>query len=210
MPDTLGIRQGTKQFRKTLPWRVEYAAHHARRRNRAVDLGTTVVQPILPLAGDQFITVETAALRFEAPSATIIQTPASGLGNAVPPNDKSESAQSDSRVTESIHFTNEEYEVLETAPKRPARTLADVVGHVREEMEIKNRRRATRSMRILDAWSAVLPARVNNEELGDYIEDINRRVAQGQRRLVYIRLAAAIFWTGVPCHQRSPPIARQT
>jgi hypothetical protein len=176
---------------------VVIAAHHARRRNQPAHIGSTVEQPILPPTGDQFITVAAAELRFEAPSATIIQTPASGFSNAVPPNDHSESTLSDTRVIESIHFTNEKYEVLDTAPKKPVRTLADVIRHVQKEMEIKHRRRATRSMKILDAWSAVLPARVNNEELGDYIEDINRRAAEGQRHLVYVRLATAIFWTGV-------------
>ena len=176
---------------------VVIAAHHARRRNHAVHLETTVVRPILPLEGDQVITVGTAELRFEAPSATIVQTPASGFSNTNPPNDGSELAQSDSRVIESIHSTNEKFETFETEPKKPVRTLADVVRHVLKQEEIRNLERATRSMSILDAWSAVLPARINKEELGDYMEDINRRAMMGQPRLVYVRLAFAIFWTGV-------------
>jgi hypothetical protein len=162
-----------------------------------VHFGTTVVQPILPLEGDQVITVGTAELKFEAPTATVIQTPPSGFSNAVPSNIKSESAQLDPRVIESIYFTNEKYEAFEAAPEKPVRTLAGVVRHVQKQMEIRNAERARRSMTILDAWSAVLPARVNKEELGDYMEDINRRALMGQRRLVYVRLAAAVFWTGL-------------
>jgi hypothetical protein len=152
---------------------------------------------MLPLQGDQVITVGTAELKFEAPTATITQTPASGFSKAVPPNGESESARSNPRVIDSIHFTDEKYEAFEPAPEEPVRTLADVVRHVQKQMEIRNAERATRSMRILDAWSAILPARVNKEELGDYIEDINRRAMMGQRRLVYLRLAAAVFWTGI-------------
>jgi hypothetical protein len=50
---------------------------------------------------------------------------------------------------------------------------------------------------LLDAWSSVLPSRISSEVLGDYIEDINRRIAAGQRKLVWLRVAAAIFWTGI-------------
>jgi hypothetical protein len=60
--------------------------------------------------------------------------------------------------------------------------------------------RATRSRRaasFLDTWGIILPARVFNEELGDYIEDISRRAARGQRVKVYLRVAAAIFWTAL-------------
>jgi hypothetical protein len=35
------------------------------------------------------------------------------------------------------------------------------------------------------------------EDLGDYVEDINRRAAEGQRWQIYIRTLAAMFWTGV-------------
>jgi hypothetical protein len=50
---------------------------------------------------------------------------------------------------------------------------------------------------VLDVWAAVLPARIANEDLADYIEDISRRVVAGQRKLVWLRVAAAIFWTGI-------------
>ncbi len=36
-------------------------------------------------------------------------------------------------------------------------------------------------LRILDAWSTFLPARIASEDLGDYVEDINNRIARGQR-----------------------------
>lgn len=51
--------------------------------------------------------------------------------------------------------------------------------------------------RVLDLWAAVLPARIVNEDLGDYLEDIVRRRAAGQRWCVYLRVASAIFWTGL-------------
>lgn len=50
---------------------------------------------------------------------------------------------------------------------------------------------------LLDAWAAILPPRIVNEDLGDYLEDIHRRCAAGQRWCVYLRVAAAIFWTGL-------------
>jgi len=33
--------------------------------------------------------------------------------------------------------------------------------------------------------------------VGDYLEDIHRRCAAGQRWRVYLRVVAAIFWTGL-------------
>lgn len=50
---------------------------------------------------------------------------------------------------------------------------------------------------LLDAWSTLLPARVIKEDMGDFVEDINRRIALGQRVLPWVRCGAAIFWTGV-------------
>lgn len=50
---------------------------------------------------------------------------------------------------------------------------------------------------MLECWSALLPAHVVKEDLGDYIEDINQRIANGQRKLVYVRVLAAMFWTGL-------------
>ena len=43
----------------------------------------------------------------------------------------------------------------------------------------------------------MLPSRIANEDLADYVEDINRRIGKGQRKLVYVRVIATIFWTGV-------------
>ena len=51
--------------------------------------------------------------------------------------------------------------------------------------------------RLLDFWALFLPARIAAEDLGDYFEDINRRALSGQRWLLALRVAAAIFWTGV-------------
>jgi hypothetical protein len=49
----------------------------------------------------------------------------------------------------------------------------------------------------LTVWSAILPGRIVNEEFGDYMEDIHCRIAKGQRWCVYLRVCAAIFWTGL-------------
>ena len=57
--------------------------------------------------------------------------------------------------------------------------------------------RARRAMGLLDAWSALLPARVAREDLGDYIELIAERLEKGQNWLVYVNTAGAMFWTGV-------------
>jgi hypothetical protein len=36
---------------------------------------------------------------------------------------------------------------------------------------------------------------IAKEQIGDYVEDINRRCALGQRWLVWMRVVSAIFWT---------------
>jgi len=51
--------------------------------------------------------------------------------------------------------------------------------------------------RILDTWSLFLPVRLVNEEIGDYLEDINRRLVHGKTWCIYLRVASAIFWTGL-------------
>lgn len=48
----------------------------------------------------------------------------------------------------------------------------------------------------LEVWSALLPVRIANEDLGGYIEDINRRQAAGQKWLPLVRAVMAVFWTG--------------
>ena len=65
------------------------------------------------------------------------------------------------------------------------------------EEKSKRAARSRHAARVLDGWSIVLPSRIVKEELGDYLEDINRRAAAGQRFPVYLRLFAAMFWTGV-------------
>jgi hypothetical protein len=50
---------------------------------------------------------------------------------------------------------------------------------------------------ILDIWAALLPIRISNEILGDYLEDISRRAARGQRLMPLVRMLSTIFWTGV-------------
>jgi hypothetical protein len=62
---------------------------------------------------------------------------------------------------------------------------------------LRSNRRERRVLTILDCWAAVLPARIVKEDLGDYIEDIKHRCADGQRIRVWLRALAATFWTGV-------------
>jgi hypothetical protein len=51
---------------------------------------------------------------------------------------------------------------------------------------------------VLDCWAALLPSRVLNEELGDYLEDIARRTTDGQGRFrIGLRVVSAMFWTGL-------------
>jgi hypothetical protein len=49
---------------------------------------------------------------------------------------------------------------------------------------------------VLDLWAVFLPTRIASEDLGGYIEDINQRLAKGQRWLPIFRTAMAVFWTG--------------
>lgn len=57
--------------------------------------------------------------------------------------------------------------------------------------------RQQRIANILDGWATILPKRVVNEELGDYLEDISKRIAAGQTWKPRLRLLSAIFWTGI-------------
>jgi hypothetical protein len=49
--------------------------------------------------------------------------------------------------------------------------------------------------RVLERCSAVLPSRVLREDLGDYIERINREVAAGETWRVWLTVVKALFWT---------------
>lgn len=60
------------------------------------------------------------------------------------------------------------------------------------------RRSARTSFRVLDMWSILLPHRVATEDLGDYLEDIQRRANSDQSSwVIFLRVVAAIFWTAV-------------
>jgi len=55
-----------------------------------------------------------------------------------------------------------------------------------------------RTLRVLDFWSAFLPARISCEDLGDYLEDIAFRTKKGDSRwVIYLVATSAIFWTGL-------------
>ena len=57
--------------------------------------------------------------------------------------------------------------------------------------------RAARAAAILDAWGEILPARITDEDLGDFVEDVRRRAQRGQRVRVWVRVGTAIIWSGV-------------
>ena len=59
------------------------------------------------------------------------------------------------------------------------------------------RRRHDLPLRVLDRWARLLPTRIAKEDLGDYMEDVNRRVASGQRVRPWIRVFLGMLWTAV-------------
>lgn len=55
-----------------------------------------------------------------------------------------------------------------------------------------------RALTVLDRWAVWLPARVVKEDLGDYIEDINRRACEHQHGFwIFLRVISAMSWTTV-------------
>lgn len=70
---------------------------------------------------------------------------------------------------------------------------------IEESLRIRRHRwTQQRALSTLDTWALLLPERIATEILGDYVEDINRRTAAGQGRFkIYVRMLAAMFWTGV-------------
>ena len=51
--------------------------------------------------------------------------------------------------------------------------------------------------RVIDGWSLLLPQRVANEELGDYLEKITALAQSGRFRAAYLRTVTAIIYTGL-------------
>jgi hypothetical protein len=65
----------------------------------------------------------------------------------------------------------------------------------RQERELTGRSACLRAAALLDNLALVLPARIVNEDLSDFLEDINRRGREGQSSFkIYFRTAAATFW----------------
>lgn len=52
-------------------------------------------------------------------------------------------------------------------------------------------------LNVLDRWSRLLPKRIRDEDMGDYVHAINHRLSCGQSRMILVRAIAAIFWTGL-------------
>lgn len=48
---------------------------------------------------------------------------------------------------------------------------------------------------VLELWATLLPMRVVNEELGDYIDEVNRLRGNGRRAFAWIRTITAVLWT---------------
>src|SRR5262249_28065867 len=54
------------------------------------------------------------------------------------------------------------------------------------------------SSSVLYVWAAVLPSRIADEDLGDFLEKIRRMQQRGDPRwLIYLQTFSAMFWTGV-------------
>lgn len=54
---------------------------------------------------------------------------------------------------------------------------------------------STKAAAFLDNVAIFLPSRIVNEDLGDYLEDVNRRAREGQSPTkIYLRTATAAFW----------------
>lgn len=74
-----------------------------------------------------------------------------------------------------------------------ARLIIALTFHRLKESTCKER-----AYNVLNVWAAFLPARISQEDLGDYLEDIDRRLQRNDSPcIIYIRVAAAVFWTGV-------------
>jgi len=98
--------------------------------------------------------------------------------------------------------------VRSQSPKPEIEAIAEEIrmeverGHLiadeRGAVDTKTPEQRARALRVLDSLALILPARIATEELGDYIGDINRRAAAGQSCWkIYLRMLAAMFWTGV-------------
>ncbi|MBI4450270.1 hypothetical protein HY634_04375 [Candidatus Uhrbacteria bacterium] len=72
---------------------------------------------------------------------------------------------------------------------------SDAAEFFEEQQRCHKRKRRVQS--VLEAWTAVLPPRILNEDFGDWVEDLNRRLARGQKWLVWLRVCACVFWTVV-------------
>jgi hypothetical protein len=70
--------------------------------------------------------------------------------------------------------------------------VAEIAKQIRQRSVA--RRRAAKT---LDVCAAFIPIRVANEEFGDLLEDLNRRIADGQKNLAYFRLVTGVLWTAV-------------
>jgi hypothetical protein len=67
-------------------------------------------------------------------------------------------------------------------------------------LKYRQRKKSRTSMKtpLLDTWALLLPFRVANEDLGDYIEVLHHLKAQNAPAWkVYLRTFTAIFWTGI-------------
>ena len=55
-----------------------------------------------------------------------------------------------------------------------------------------------RALALLDLASLLAPKRVREEEIGDALEDIHRRLSQGQPAWkIYLRVASTLFWVAI-------------
>jgi hypothetical protein len=66
-----------------------------------------------------------------------------------------------------------------------------------EKHELREQQRQ-QAERVLDTWAIWMPDRVVDEQLGDALEDINRRIREDQPRwAIRLKVAATMFWLTV-------------
>lgn len=104
---------------------------------------------------------------------------------------------------------------LNYGPFRLGQRMGEMTGgflnRIKRMLEIDRREKQKkgthpkRARRWLDVWSLLLPQRVNNEDLGGYIEEINKLALKGAPAWkIYLRMVTAIFWTLCEALKRLP------
>ena len=70
--------------------------------------------------------------------------------------------------------------------------VAEIAKRIRQRSVARHRAAKT-----LDICAAFVPVRIANEEFGDLLEDLTRRINAGQHKLAYARLVTGVFYSAV-------------